>query len=183
MFFSVFHLCTCSWQYGRSTGAESMLPSFATQVVANPFLWAKLQDSVRRTPMFSEFATAASADAVPPARAAARSVADPAVRSRRLTGFAPQQLAPSAAAAVIRASTAAAVPASLEIVKEIQAIAAVVLGSAVADKASFSEAGIDSLGELWPHSCVKIIKKGISSGLKSAYSGRIAHVLWSRCLG
>ena len=121
-------------------------------MVANPFLWGRLQDSVRRTPMFAEFATAVSVDVLPPARAAA----EPAVKSRRLTGFARHQLAPSAAAAGTMAGTAAAAATvSQDIVKDIQAIAAIVLGSAVAAKASFSEAGLDSLGELWLKICSK----------------------------
>ncbi len=122
---------------------------------------------MRRTPMFAEFATAVSADALPLARVAA----EPSVRLRRLTGFARQQLAPSTAAAGTVASTAAAaVTVSQEIVMEIQAIAAVVLGSTVAAKASFSEAGLDSLGELWPQSCLKRSKTGMRSGPMSAFA-------------
>ncbi len=111
---------------------------------------------MRRTPMFAEFATAVSADALPLARVAA----EPSVRLRRLT----------AAAGTVASTAAAAVTVSQEIVMEIQAIAAVVLGSTVAAKASFSEAGLDSLGELWPQSCLKRSKTGMRSGPMSAFA-------------
>ena len=129
---------------GRAVSRSACDAINAPQVIANPFLWAKLQDSVRRTPMFAEFATAVAADASPPTRA----IEEPAARPRRLTGFARRQLAPSNVPANVPASTAAAAaPISQDLVTEIQAVAAIVLGSAVAAKASFSEAGLDSLGE------------------------------------
>ncbi len=115
--------------------------SAGAQVVANPFLWAKLQDSVRRTLMFAEFATSTPAAASP---VPVRDAAEP-PRQRRLTGFARQQLVASKAAAV--GAAPAAQHAAQDLVQAIQTIAATVLGSAVAAKASFSDAGLDSLGE------------------------------------
>ncbi len=92
--------------------------------------------------MFDEFATSAPAAASPvPVRGAAEPQ-----RQRRLTGFARQQLVASRPAAGA-GSAPAAQQAAQDLVQEIQVIAATVLGSAVAAKASFAAAGLDSLGE------------------------------------
>ena len=111
------------------------------QVVANPFLWAKLQDTARQTPMFDEFVTSTPAASPMPERSATEPQ-----RQRRLTGFARQQLLPSKSA-IIAGTAPAGQPAAQQFVHDIQAIAATVLGSTVAAKASFSDAGLDSLGD------------------------------------
>ena len=92
--------------------------------------------------MFDEFATAAPVAASP---LPVRDATEP-HRQRRLTGFARQQLVASRSAASAGAAPAAQ-HAAQDLVQEIQAIATTVLGSAVAAKASFSDAGLDSLGE------------------------------------